>query len=47
MEYVTQDGMKALSTKPEKDRRAWAVSRKHFALNGNLADGVISLAHSG
>ena len=29
----------------EKRRRAWAVSRKRFALNGTLADRVISLAH--
>jgi magnesium transporter len=40
-----RDGMKPLPTKPEKNRRAWAVSRKHFALNGALADRVISLAH--
>ena len=45
MEHVTHDGMKPLPTKPEKNRRAWAVSRKHFALNGTLADRVISLAH--
>jgi hypothetical protein len=37
--------MKPLPTKPEKSRRAWAVSRKQFALNGALADRVISLAH--
>ncbi len=37
--------MKPLPTKPDKSRRAWAVSRKHFALNGTLADRVISLAH--
>jgi magnesium transporter len=37
--------MKPLPTEPEKSRRAWAVSRKHFALNGTLADRVISLAH--
>ena len=29
----------------EKRRRAWVVSRKHFALSGTLADRVISLAH--
>jgi sporulation protein YlmC with PRC-barrel domain len=45
VEYMTQDGMKPLPTKPDKSRRAWAVSRKHFALNGTLADRVISLAH--
>jgi magnesium transporter len=32
-------------TKPQKSRRAWAVSRKHFAVNGALADRVISVAH--
>jgi magnesium transporter len=37
--------MKPLPTKPQKSRRAWAVSRKHFALNGTLADRVISVAH--
>jgi magnesium transporter len=37
--------MKPLSTKPEKSRRAWAVSRKRFAFDGALADRVISLAH--
>ena len=37
--------MKPLLTKPEKSRRTWAVARKHFALNGTLADRVISLAH--
>ena len=37
--------MKPLPTKPEKSRRAWAVSRKRFALSGALADRVISLAH--
>src|SRR5258705_6558046 len=37
--------MKPLPAKPEKSRRAWAVSRKQFALNGTLADRVISLAH--
>src|SRR6476619_1079888 len=37
--------MKPLPTEPEKSRRAWAVSRKHFAVNGTLADRVISLAH--
>src|SRR6202048_2603170 len=37
--------MKPLPTKPEKSRRAWAGSRKQFALNGALADRVISLAH--
>jgi magnesium transporter len=45
MEYITQDGMKPLPTKPNKRRRAWAVPRQHFALNGTLADRVISLAH--
>jgi sporulation protein YlmC with PRC-barrel domain len=42
---MTQDGMKPLPTKPDKSRRAWAVSRKQFAPNGTLADRVISLAH--
>ncbi|HET8916265.1 MAG TPA: hypothetical protein VFM91_11215, partial [Propionibacteriaceae bacterium] len=28
-----------------KSRRGWAVSRRHFARNGTLADRVISLAH--
>ena len=37
--------MKPPPAKPEKSRRAWAVSRKHFAVNGTLADRVISLAH--
>src|SRR6476469_646010 len=37
--------MKPLPAEPEKSRRAWAVSRKHFAVNGALADRVISLAH--
>lgn len=37
--------MKPLPTKPEKKRGAWAVSRKQFALNGALADRVISVAH--
>jgi sporulation protein YlmC with PRC-barrel domain len=37
--------MKPLPTKPEKSRRAWAASRKQFALNGTLADRVISLAN--
>jgi sporulation protein YlmC with PRC-barrel domain len=37
--------MKPLPAKPEKSRRAWAVSRKQFALNGTLADRVISVAH--
>jgi magnesium transporter len=45
VEYLAQDGMKPLPAKPEGSRRAWAVSRKHFALNGSLADRVISLAH--
>lgn len=45
MEYITQDGMKPQPTKGEKGRRAWAASRKHFALNGTLADRVISVAH--
>ncbi|MDT5208796.1 MAG: hypothetical protein QOF67_1211 [Mycobacterium sp.] len=37
--------MKHHPAKPEGSRRAWAVSRKHFALNGSLADRVISLVH--
>jgi hypothetical protein len=37
--------MKPLPANPEGSRRVWAVSRKHFALNGSLADRVISLAH--
>jgi len=37
--------MKPPPAKPEKSRRAWAVSRKQFALNGTLADRVISVAH--
>src|ERR1700755_341857 len=37
--------MKPAPVKPEMSRRVWAVSRKHFALNGSLADRVISLAH--
>ena len=37
--------MKPLPPKREKSRRAWAVSRKHFAFNGTLADRVISLAN--
>src|SRR5258708_29448811 len=37
--------MKPLPAKPVKNRRAWAVSRKHFALNGTVADRVISVAH--
>ncbi|MDT5242928.1 MAG: hypothetical protein QOD36_304 [Mycobacterium sp.] len=37
--------MKPLPAKPEKSRRAWAVSRKHFAVNGTFADRVISVAH--
>jgi sporulation protein YlmC with PRC-barrel domain len=45
VEYITQDGMKPPPAKSEKSRRAWAVSRKHFALNGTLADRVISVAH--
>jgi sporulation protein YlmC with PRC-barrel domain len=45
VEHLTHDGMKALPAKPEGSRRAWVVSRKHFALNGSLADRVISLAH--
>jgi hypothetical protein len=45
VEQLTKDGMKHLPAKPEGSRRAWAVSRKHFALNGSLADRVISLAH--
>ena len=36
--------MNSLPAKPEGSRRAWAVSRKHFALNGSLADRVLSLA---
>jgi magnesium transporter len=31
--------------KQEKSRWAWAVSRKQFAVNGTLADSVISVAH--
>jgi len=34
MEHLTQDGMKQLPVNPEGSRRAWAVSRKHFALRG-------------
>ena len=45
MEHGTQVGMKPLPTKPGESRRAWAVSRRHFALSGTLADRVISLAH--
>jgi magnesium transporter len=45
VEYLAHDGMKPLPAKPDRSRRAWAVSRKHFALNGSLADRVISLAH--
>jgi sporulation protein YlmC with PRC-barrel domain len=37
--------MKPRPTKLEKNRRAWVVSRKHFARDGTLADRVISLAH--
>src|ERR1700759_499936 len=37
--------MKPVPAGLEGSRRAWAVSRKHFALNGSLADRVISLAH--
>ncbi len=37
--------MKPLPTKPEKSQRAWAMSRKHFALNGTLADRVISVSN--
>ena len=37
--------MKPLPAQPVKNRRAWAVSRKHFAVNGTLADRVISVAH--
>jgi magnesium transporter len=37
--------MKPLPARPEKNRRMWAVSRKQFALNGTLADRVISVAH--
>ena len=37
--------MKPPPAKPAKSRRAWAVSRKRFALSGALADRVISLAH--
>lgn len=37
--------MKPLPAELQKSRRAWAVSRKHFALNGALADRVISVAH--
>jgi magnesium transporter len=45
VEHVTPDGMKPPPTKPDKSRRAWAVSRRHFAVNGALADRVISVAH--
>jgi PRC-barrel domain len=44
MDYIAGDGMKSPPTKPERSRRAWAMSRKQFALNGALADRVISLA---
>jgi sporulation protein YlmC with PRC-barrel domain len=37
--------MTPLPAKPEGSRRVWAVSRKHFALSGSLADRVISVAH--
>jgi sporulation protein YlmC with PRC-barrel domain len=37
--------MKPLPTELEDSRRVWAVSRRHFALRGTLADRVISLAH--
>jgi sporulation protein YlmC with PRC-barrel domain len=36
--------MNPLPATPETSRRTWAVSRKHFAFNGSLADRVISLA---
>src|SRR6476619_4028130 len=45
MEFSTHDRMKPLPAKQEKSRWAWAVSRKQFALNGTLADRVISVAH--
>jgi sporulation protein YlmC with PRC-barrel domain len=45
VEHLTRDGMKPAPVKPEMSRRVWAVSRKHFALNGSLADRVISLVH--
>ena len=45
MEHITPAGMNPLPTKPGKSRRAWAVSRKRFALNGTLADRVLSVAH--
>jgi sporulation protein YlmC with PRC-barrel domain len=37
--------MKPPPAKPEKSRRAWAVSRNPFADNGTFADRVISVAH--
>jgi sporulation protein YlmC with PRC-barrel domain len=37
--------MKPPPAKPEKSRRAWAVSRNQFAVNGTFADRVISVAH--
>src|SRR3954469_19605277 len=37
--------MKPLPVKQEKSRWAWAVSGKQFAVNGTLADRVISIAH--
>jgi magnesium transporter len=45
VEYRTQDRMMPHPANPDGSRRAWAVSRKHFALNGSLADRVISVAH--
>jgi sporulation protein YlmC with PRC-barrel domain len=45
VEYVTHDGMKPPPPKPQKSRRAWVVSRTHFAVNGTLADRVLSLAN--
>jgi magnesium transporter len=43
MEHIARSGMKPIE--PEKSRRAWAPSPRHFALSGALADRVISLAH--
>jgi sporulation protein YlmC with PRC-barrel domain len=36
--------MNPLLSKPVNARLGWAVSRKHFAISGTLADRVISLA---
>jgi hypothetical protein len=45
VEYGRQDGMKPVPAKRDKSHPPWAVSRKQFALNGALADRVISVAH--